>query len=331
MPSARAVKIRGPGGPEVLSIEDIEVRAPGPHEVLVEVAAAGLNRADTLQRRGMYPAPPGAPADVPGLEYAGTVAAVGPGVTATKVGARVMGIVAGGGMATHVVVHEREVVPVPGRLDLEQAAAIPEVFFTAYDALFTQGRLAMGETVVVHAAGSGVGTAATQLARIAGARVIGTSRTADKLDRSRELELGIDHPVLAEGGRFSAAVLGHTGGVGAQLVLDVVGAAYLEENARALAPRGRLVVLGLMGGMAGPLPLGLLLSRRLTVMGSVLRARPLEEKAALAQEFAARVVPLFEQRRLDPVIGAVLPMSEIAAAHARMENNETFGKVVLRW
>lgn len=329
MPSARAVKIRGAGGVEVLSIGDIEVREPASHEVLVEVAAAGLNRADTLQRRGLYPAPPGAPSDVPGLEYAGTVAAVGPAVTATRVGARVMGIVAGGGMATHLVVHEREVVHVPQGMELEHAAAIPEVFFTAYDALFTQGRLALGETVLVHAIGSGVGTAALQLAHTAGARVIGTSRTRDKLDRCREL--GLEHGVLAEGGRFAAAALERTGGAGVQLVLDVVGAAYLDENARALASRGRMVMLGLMGGMAGSMPLGLVLNKRLTVMGSVLRARPLEEKAALAQEFTARVVPLFEQGRLRPVIGEVLPMSEIGAAHERMEKNETFGKVVLRW
>ncbi|HWN69866.1 MAG TPA: alcohol dehydrogenase catalytic domain-containing protein, partial [Haliangium sp.] len=183
MPTARAVKIRGAGGVDVLHIEDVEIRAPGPHEVLVEVAAAGLNRADTLQRRGMYPAPPGAPPDVPGLEYAGTVAEIGAGVTATRVGARVMGIVGGGGMATHVVVHERELVPVPRDIDLVHAAAIPEVFFTAYDALFRQGRLAMGEIVLVHAVGSGVGTAAAQLVYLAGARVIGTSRTRDKLDR----------------------------------------------------------------------------------------------------------------------------------------------------
>lgn len=329
MPTARAVKIRGAGGVDVLYIADFEVREPGPYEVLVEVAAAGLNRADTLQRRGMYPAPAGAPPDVPGLEYAGTVAAAGPNVTATRIGARVMGIVGGGGMATHLVVHERELVHVPRGMELEQAAAVPEVFFTAYDALFTQGRLALGETVLVHAIGSGVGTAALQLARTAGARVIGTSRTQDKLDRCREL--GLEDGVLAEGGRFSAAVLERTGGAGAQLVIDVVGAAYLEENARALATRGRMVVLGLMGGIAGPLPLGLLLNKRLTVMGSVLRARPLEEKAALAQEFAARVVPLFEQGRLQPVVSEVLPMSEIAAAHERMEKNETFGKIVLRW
>jgi NADPH2:quinone reductase len=331
MPIARAVKIRGAGGPDVLHIEDIEVRDPGPHEVLIEVAAAGLNRADTLQRRGMYPAPPGAPPDVPGLEYAGTVAALGPGVTATRVGAQVMGIVGGGGMATHLVVHEREVVPVPQRMDLQIAAAIPEVFFTAYDALFTQGRLTMGEFVLVHAVGSGVGTAAAQLVYLAGSRVIGTSRTRDKIDRCEELDIWLDHRLVVENGRFSAAVLEITGGTGVQLVLDMVGAAYLEENVRSLATRGRMVMLGLMGGVAAPMPLGLLLNKRLTVTGSVLRARPLEEKIALAQEFTARVLPLFEQNRLRPVIGDVLPMSEIAAAHERMEKNETFGKIVLRW
>jgi NADPH:quinone reductase-like Zn-dependent oxidoreductase len=240
-----------------------------------------------------------------------------------------MGIVAGGGMATHLVVHERELVHVPRGMTLEQAAAVPEVFFTAYDALFSQGRLALGETVLVHAVGSGVGTAALQLARTAGARVIGTSRTQDKLDRCRAL--GLEDGVLVEDGRFAAAVLERTGGVGAQLVLDFVGAAYLEENARALAGRGRMVVLGLMGGIAGTMPLGLLLSKRLTVMGSVLRARPLEEKATLAQAFAAHVVPLFEHGRIQPVIGEVLPMSEIATAHERMEANQTFGKIVLRW
>lgn len=329
MPSARAVKIRGAGGVEVLHIDDIEVREPGPYEVLVAVAAAGLNRADTLQRRGMYPAPPGAPPDIPGLEYAGTVAALGPGVTAANAGDRVMGIVGGGGMATHLVVHEREIVPVPEGLTLEQAAAVPEVFFTAYDALFRQGRLALGETVLVHAVGSGVGTAALQLGRTAGARVIGTSRTQDKLDRCRDL--GLVHGVLVEGARFHQAVQEHTGGAGADLVLDVVGAAYLEENVRALAVRGRMVMLGLMGGLAGSMPLGLLLNKRLTVTGSVLRARPLEEKAALAQEFAARVAPLFARGQLVPVVGDVLPMSEIAAAHERMEKNETFGKIVLCW
>lgn len=329
MPSARAVKIRGAGGVEVLHIEDFEVREPGPHEVLVEVAAAGLNRADTLQRRGLYPAPPGVPPDVPGLEYAGTVVAVGSGVTSTRAGAHVMGIVGGGGMATHVLVHERELVHVPRGMDLVQAAAVPEVFFTAYDALFTQGRLAPGETVLVHAIGSGVGTAALQLARTAGARVIGTSRTQDKLDRCRAL--GLEEGVLAQAGRFAAAVHERTGGAGAQLVLDFVGAAYLEENVRALARRGRMVVLGLMGGIAGSLPIGLLLNKRLTLKGSVLRSRPLEEKAALAQEFATRVVPLFEQGRLRPVVGEVLPMSEIASAHERMEQNQSFGKIVLRW
>ncbi|ACY17661.1 NAD(P)H-quinone oxidoreductase [Haliangium ochraceum] len=329
MATARAVKIRQPGGVEVLAIDDIELPEPGPGQVLVEVAAAGLNRADTLQRRGMYPAPPGAPADIPGLEFAGTVSALGAGVSDVAVGDRVMGIVGGGGMATHLVTSARELVPVPAQLDLEQAAAIPEVFFTAYDALFEQGGLGLGETALVHAIGSGVGTAALQLGRAAGARILGTSRTQAKLERCAEL--GLEDGLLVENGCFYDEVCRRTDDVGAQLIIDTVGAAYLEENVRSLALRGRMVVLGLMGGTSGKAPLALILRKRLTITGSVLRARPPEEKMHLARAMADKVVPLFEQGRLAPVIDQTMPMSEIAAAHTRMEENRNFGKIVLRW
>lgn len=321
--------MRGAGGTEVLSIAAHEVREPGADEVLVEVAAAGLNRADVLQRRGLYPAPPGVPADVPGLEFAGTVAAVGPGVSDHVVGDRVMGIVGGGAMATHLVVHHRELIPVPASLSLEVAAAIPEVFLTAFDALFVQAGLGLGETVLIHAVGSGVGTAAVQLARAAGARPLGSSRTQDKLDRAGPL--GLAAGIVVSDKQFAQRVLQLCGGRGADVILDTVGAAYLEENVRALAPRGRMVVIGLLGGVAGQLPLGLLLARRATVTGSVLRSRPLEEKAALAQRFAAQVVPLFAAGHLAPVVDTVMPMTEVAAAHERMERNETFGKIVLAW
>lgn len=335
MITARAVRIRGAGGVELLSIDDLEVRDPGPHEVLVEVAAAGLNRADVLQRRGFYPAPPGVPADVPGLEYAGTVAALGPGVSAARPGDRVMGIAGGGAMATHMVVHERELVPVPANLTLEQAAAVPEVFFTAYDALFGQAGLGLGETVLLHAVASGVGTAALQLARAAGARVIGTSRSQDKLDRLRALGLdGADAVagVLVDAqGRFATQVRAHAGERGVDVILDTVGAAYLEENIQCLASRGRLVIVGLLGGASGTVPLAMLLSKRVTVTGTVLRSRPLEEKAALARRVTAHVVPLLAAGTLRPVIDEVLPMREVAAAHARMEANQTVGKLVLRW
>lgn len=326
---ARAVVIEGKGDVDVLRLGSLEVRDPGPGEVLVEVAAAGVNRADTLQRRGFYPAPPGAPAQVPGLEYAGTVAQVGAGVSALRVGDRVMGIVAGGGMATHVVVHEREALRVPGGLDLQQAAAIPEVFLTAYDALFAQAGVGMGQDVLIHAVGSGVGTAALQLVRASGARAIGTSRSAGKLERCREF--GLQDGLLIADKRFSAQVLERTGGRGVDVILDSIGAAYLGENLASLALRGKLVVIGLMAGATGELALSTLLSKRLQLLGSVLRSRPLEEKAALAQAFSRDVLPLFERGLLSPVIDAVLPMADIAQAHRRMEANDSFGKLVMTW
>jgi putative PIG3 family NAD(P)H quinone oxidoreductase len=328
---ARAVVIEGKGEADVLRVGSLAVREPGPGEVLVAIAAAGLNRADVLQRRGFYPAPPGAPANVPGLEYAGTVAAVGEGVTATAVGARVMGIVAGGGMASHVVVHERELVRVPEGMGLEDAAAIPEVFMTAYDALFLQAELALGETVLLHAIGSGVGTAGLQLARAAGVRALGTSRTQLKLERCAALGLAQDDGLLVQDKRFAARVLERTAGRGVDVILDSVGAAYLSDNLQALATRGRLVVIGLMGGATGELPLGALLAKRASLRGTVLRSRPLEEKAELAQRFARNVVPLFERGALRPVVDCVLPMSEVAEAHRRMERDQSFGKIVLRW
>lgn len=327
--AGRAVFIRGKGGVEVLDIAPFAPREPGPGELLVEVGAAALNRADVLQRKGFYPAPPGVPADIPGLEYAGTVVATGPGVLGFARGDRVMGIVGGGAMATHVIVHEREAIPVPEGMSLADAAAVPEVFLTAYDALFVQAGLRAGETVLLHAVGSGVGTAALQLALAAGARPIGTSRTAEKLERCRPL--GLVDGVVVEEGKFAEKVKALTGGAGADVILDTVGAAYLGENVRAVASKGRVVVVGLLGGAKAELPLGLLLDRRARVIGTVLRSRPLEEKAALAREFARLVVPLFASGRLRPVVDAVLPMDEVREAHLRMEQNVTFGKVVLVW
>lgn len=330
MPIARAVRIEKPGGPEVLKIDRIPVDDPGPGEILVEVAAAGLNRADLLQRRGLYAAPPGVPDDVPGLEFAGKVAAIGDHVSLFEPGDRVMGIVGGGGMATHLKIHEREALPVPDGLALTHAAAIPEAFLTAFDALFAQAELDAGETVVVHAVASGVGTAALQLARRTGARVIGTSRTESKLDRCAEL--GLADGWLVQEGAFAERVRERTGGRGADVILDMVGGAYLKENLEALALRGRMIVIGLMGGRTAELPMGTLLRRRLTIRGSVLRSRPLEEKAALAQRFRREVVQDFmADGSLRPVVDEVLPMSEVQEAHRRMEANETVGKLVLEW
>lgn len=329
MVQARAVIIDGKGGPEVLTLGTLEVRAPGAGELLVEVAAAGLNRADTLQRRGFYPAPKGVPSHVPGLEYAGTVVEVGAGVSAFARGDRVMGIVAGGGMATHLVVHEREALRVPAQLSLQQAAAVPEVFLTAYDALFPLAGVGMGQHVLLHAVGSGVGTAALQLVRAAGAHPIGTSRTQDKLDRCREF--GLEDAILTTDKQFAAQVLERSGGRGADVILDGVGAAYLAENLAALALKGRIVVIGLIAGATAEIALGALLAKRAQLLGSVLRSRPLEEKATLAQAFTRDVLPLLERGTVVPVIDQVLPMAEIQQAHRRMEANESFGKLVLTW
>jgi putative PIG3 family NAD(P)H quinone oxidoreductase len=328
MPNARAVRITKPGDPDVLVLrDDLIVREPAPGEVLVRVAAAGVNRADVLQRRGFYPAPPGAPGDVPGLEYAGTVEAIGDGTSDFRPGDRVMGIVGGGAMATYVVAPEREVLPVPASIDLVEAAALPEAFLTAFDALYRQAELAMGEVVVLHAVASGVGTAAIQLARASGAIAVGTSRSAEKLERCKAL--GLDHGVVPKGNEFAAAIKDLAGP--AQVVFDPVGAAYLDGNLEVLAPQGRLVVYGLMGGAANTISLAAVLQKRLRIFGTVLRSRAPEEKASLAIEARRKLVPLFAAKRLVPVIDEILPMERVAEAHARMERNETFGKLVLRW
>ena len=326
---ARAVVIRGPGGVEKLALEERPVRAPGAGEVAIEVAACGLNRADILQRRGLYPAPAGAPPDIPGLEYAGTVAAVGDGVTEVTVGARVMGIVGGGAMATNLIVKARELVRVPDELTLEQAAAIPEVFMTAYDALMVQAGVGLGTRVLIHAVASGVGTAAVQLARVAGATTIGSSRTERKLARCAELGVAPDRAVHVRDGSFAAAVKAAGGPV--DVVLDLVGGAYLCDNLQVLSSRGWIIVVGLVGGISANLPLGVLLNKRARIVGTVLRSRAPEEKAALAQAFAHDVVPLLADGRLRPIVDAVLPMDDIAEAHRRMEANDTLGKLVLRW
>ncbi len=326
-----AIRFAGAGGPEVITVGELEVREPGVGEVQVEIVAAGVNRADILQRRGMYPAPPGSPPDVPGLELSGHVVARGPSATLFDVGAPVMAIVGGGAMARRITLHERELIPVPRGLDVISAAAIPEAFLTAWDALVLQAGLAAGETALIHAAASGVGTAALQLVRAVGARALGTTRTAAKLPALIEHGLAADDGIVATGGRFAGPVMTLTGGAGAAVILDCVGATYLEENLRALAPRGRMVMLGNLGGGTSPAPIAMMLGKRATVIGSVLRARPPEEKMALARLAAARLVPMFERGALAPVIDATLAMTACAEAHARMEADQNVGKLILRW
>lgn len=325
----RAVVITRPGPPEVLEIQERPMPVPGPGQIRVRVHTSALNRADLLQRRGRYPAPPGSPDEVTGLEYAGEVDAMGPGAGLWAVGSRVMGIVGGGGHAEYVCVHEREAMRVPHSLSWEEAGAVPEAFLTAYDALFRQLDLQMGERLLVHAVGSGVGTAAIQLARAASVHTIGTSRTEAKLRRA--LELGLDEAVDASTSDWSGRVSDLTDGDGVSAVLDLVGGAYLQDNLRVLASRGRLIVVGTVAGASGELDMALLLRKRLTVVGTVLRSRPVEEKIALAREFSNSVMPLLASGRVGPVVDRTYAFEEIAAAHAQMEANHSFGKIVLAW
>jgi NADPH:quinone reductase len=323
-----AVVIREPGDPEVLELLSVPRPQPGPGEVRVRVASSGLNRADLLQRRGRYPVPPGFPKDIPGLELAGTVDALGVGVSAWAVGDLVMGILGGGGYAEYALSPASTLVPVPDGMDPAVAGAIPEVFMTAYDAAFVQEGLAAGETMLVHAVGSGVGTAAVQLARRAGASVIGTSRTPDKLEQAREV--GLEHAVLADAD-WPERVLELTGGRGIDVILDLVGGPYLEGNQRVIAERGRHIVVGVPGGSEATVSLRLLMGRRASIRGTVLRARPLPEKELLAEAFAAEVLPGFAAGELRPVIDRTFPAAEAAAAHAYMEENRNFGKILLEW
>jgi putative PIG3 family NAD(P)H quinone oxidoreductase len=325
----KAVVFTGKGGPEVVEVRELPDPAPARGEVLVRVRAAALNRADLLQRRGLYPPPPGFREDVPGLELAGEVAKVGEGVVAWKPGDRVMTIASGEAQAELAAVHERMLVPVPASLSLEDAGALPEAGVTSHDALFTLGGLRPGWTVLVHAVGSGVSTAAVQIAKAAGATVIGTSRTADKLERARAL--GMDHGILVakDEPRFAEEVRRLTGKRGVPLVLDFVGAPYAAENLASLATGGRIVVIGTLGGPKAQLDLGALMRARGAVIGTVLRPRPLEEKIAATQAWARDVLPLVAAGRVKPVVDEVLPAARAREAHERMDRNESFGKLVL--
>jgi NADPH2:quinone reductase len=325
----RAIVITRPGGPDVLELRDVPTPEPGPGHARVRIRACAVNRADLLQRMGAYPAPPDSPADIPGLEIAGEVDAVGPGVVDVRVGDRVFAIVGGGAYAEQVVVHARTLAPIPEGVSFNDAAAIPEAFLTAYDAIVLQAGLSAGETLLVHAAGSGVGTAAVQIARAIGARSVGTARSEPKLGRAKEL--GLAAGIVPEGDppRFADRVRAATGGRGVDVVLELVGGAYVPESLASLAERGRLVLVGLMAGTRADVDLGIVLRRRLRVFGTVLRARPLEEKIAAAQVLARNLAPLVGSGALRPIVDRVLPLAQAAEAHALMATNETFGKIVL--
>ncbi len=326
----RAVVITEHGGVEGLEVRDVaRPESPSADRVLVRVRAAALNRADLLQRRGLYPAPAGAPQDIPGLEFAGEVEEAGAYVRRFVKGDRVFGITGGGAQAEYITAREDELAAVPPNLTWAEAASIPEAFITAHDALFTQARLQPGESVLVHAAGSGVGLAAIQLARAAGARTFGTSRTQEKLARAGEYGLDEWVAVGDEPSIIARAVGEWTNGRGVHVILDLVGAGYLAANLDALAAGGRLLLVGTTSGARAQLDFGLVMRKRLRIMGTVLRSRSPQEKAQATREFERHVLPLLERGLVRPVIDKIYDVEEVRAAHERLESNASFGKVVL--
>jgi putative PIG3 family NAD(P)H quinone oxidoreductase len=322
----RAVVLRTHTGADSLQIEDVPAPIPGPDECLIDVAATALNRADVLQTLGLYASPRPERYEIPGLEFSGTVVDVGDRVTLWQPGDRVMAIDAGGCYAERVAVHERQLLRVPAVLDLVHAAAIPEVFITAFDALVVQGGLASGRWALVHAGASGVGTAAIQIAGAIGAHIAVTC-SAGKVEACRAL--GADLVIDYSAHDFVAEVREATGGRGSDVVLDVIGGEYLDRNLQVVAPKGRIIQVGLMGGAPTAINMGLLLTKRVALIGTVLRARPIEEKVAITQRFAAEMLPLFDSGALRPVIDSVLRFDEIADGHRRMAANANTGKIVI--
>ena len=322
----QAIVLRGYGDPSVLQFEDISSPQHGRDEILVDVRATSLNRADLLQRMGFYPDPFPSEVEVPGMEFSGRVVAVGDRVKMWNVGDEVMGIVSGGAYAEQLVVHERQAMRIPRNVSLADAAAIPEVFITAWDALVLQGGLTSGRWALVHAGASGVGTAAVQICKAIGARVIATCSTA-KVDAVTAL--GADVVVDYTSQDFVETVKRATDGKGVDVILDVIGGENLDRNVACIAVRGRIVQVGVMGGGNTAFNLGALMPKRASLTGTVLRARPLEEKIALSQRFSSEIIPLFESGLLRPVIDRRYPFTAIAEAHAFMGANGNIGKIVI--
>ena len=321
----RAVVVTTHGGPEVLQVHEVPDPVPGPDEILVDVETSAVNRADLLQRRGLYPGPP-ATHEIPGLEFAGRVAAVGERVTAHAIGDAVMGIVGGGGYAERVAVHERQAMAVPAALGLDSAGAFPEVYITAWDALVRQGGLTSGRWALVHAGASGVGTASIQIAKAIGARIAVTA-SASKHHVCEAL--GADAVIDYRSEDFTEAVAAATGGAGVDVVLDVVGGDYLPRNVSCLRTNGRIVQVGTMATGAVPFNPAALMMKRAALIGTTLRARPIEEKIAVTRQFALEMLPHAASGALAPVIDSRFPLGEVPAAHERMEANLNAGKIVL--
>jgi putative PIG3 family NAD(P)H quinone oxidoreductase len=325
----KAVYVKEFGGAENLEIREVEnpPRAAG-KEVLVNVKASALNRADLLQRKGFYPAPKGFPERILGLEFAGEVAETGEEVTDFKTGDRVFGITAGGAQAEFLLSDESLLAGIPENLSFTEAASIPEAFITAHDAIFTNGALKENETLLIHAVGSGVGLAALQLAKARNIKVIGTSRTADKLEKCRKF--GLDEGILTgEDANFAGIIKEKNGGV--DVILDLVGAAYFQANLESLNLKGRIILVGTTSGSKAELNFSQVMSKRLKIIGTVLRSRSTQEKAEATRKFAEEVVPLFESRALKPNIDKIFKIEEIRTAHEYLESNASFGKIVLEF
>jgi putative PIG3 family NAD(P)H quinone oxidoreductase len=321
-----AIGFEAPGGPEVLKAQTRPVPKPGPGEILIAVAAAGINRPDVLQRKGGYAPPPGA-SDIPGLEIAGKVVALGQGATRFAIGDTVCGLVAGGGYAQYAVVHESNALPVPAGLSLIEAGGVPETFFTVWVNVFQRGGLQSGESFMVHGGTSGIGTTAIQLAKAFGATVIATAGSAEKCQACRDL--GADHAINYRDEDFVAAAKQATGGRGVDLILDMVGGDYINRNYEAAAESGRIAQIAFLNGPKSEVDFRKLMMKRLSHTGSTLRPRTVAEKAAIAADLEAKVWPLLAAGRCKPVIHATFPFTEAAAAHALMESNAHIGKIVL--
>ena len=322
----KAVVLRTHGGLEALQFEDVASPVMGEFDILVSVAATALNRADLLQRMGFYPDPFPTDVEIPGLEFAGTVSAKGARVTAWNIGDAVMGVVSGGAYAEELVIHERQAIAVPSNVPVNDAAAIPEVFITAWDALVLQGGLTSGRWCMVHAGASGVGTASIQIAKAIGARIIVTC-SAGKVQACKDL--GADVVVDYGSQDFVAEVAMATNNAGVDVILDVIGGEYVDRNISSLAVKGRIIQVGVMAGKPLPFNVGSLLAKRASITGTVLRARPLEEKVAISQRFAAELLPLFESGAMKPIIDSRYAFADIAKAHEFMASNGNVGKIVI--
>jgi NADPH2:quinone reductase len=325
-PHMTVIGISAPGGPEVLVPEERPVPQPGPGEILVKVATAGVNRPDVMQRKGLYPPPKGAP-DIPGLEIAGEVAAIGNNVTRWKTGDKVMALVIGGGYAEYCLAHEGHALPIPQTLSMAEAGATPETFFTVWHNVFERGALKAGETFLVHGGTSGIGTTAIQLAKAFGAKVITTAGSAEKCEAARKL--GADLAINYKTEDFVAMTKDWTNGKGANVILDMIGGDYIERNYEAASVEGRIVQIGFQGSPKATVNFTRIMLKRLHHTGSTLRSRAVEDKTAIAQAIEAKVLPLIASGKVKPVMDSTFALRDAAAAHARMESSAHIGKIVL--